>query len=69
MRPTEQKIALAEYVAHAMAADVMMYPNKLSSGTRIPISDVRQRGSRQYPSVEAERANVSVELKCLLPPE
>lgn len=67
IRPTAQNIALLLVVHQTIAAVVARYPNKLSMGTKTPTSEVSTSGSKQYPSTEAERLKVNVELKCVDP--
>ena len=44
-----------------------MYPNAESSGTAMPHKLKKTSGSRQYPRIEADRASVRADAKCLLP--
>ena len=64
IRPTAQNIPLLLYVHHTIAADVNRYPTAVSIGSSMPTSEVSTRGRRQYPSTDAERGKVRVELRC-----
>jgi hypothetical protein len=58
MPPTAQKMPLALQVHHIMAAVLSVIPTGLSIGMKMPTRLVATSGSRQYPSTDAERANV-----------
>jgi hypothetical protein len=62
--PTAQNMPLLLYVHHTIAAEVRRYPSAVSIGRAMPTNDVSTRGRRQYPSTDAERGNVRVELRC-----
>ena len=59
---------LAAYVEYPIAMMLMIYPNAESNGSAIPQRLKNTKGSKQYPRIDADRASVSAEAKCLLPP-
>jgi hypothetical protein len=67
MPPTAQKMPLALHVHHMMAAVLSAIPTGLSIGMKMPTRPVASSGSRQYPSTDAERANVRLLLLLLMP--
>ena len=65
--PTTVNMELDEYEHQTIARLVRKYPNSPSSGVTIPKIEIRTRGSRQYPSTDADRGSVSEDEKCELP--
>jgi len=62
--PTAQNMAELLVVHHTIAKVVRMYPKSVSMGAKMPTREVRTRGSRQYPSTDAERDRVRMLEKC-----
>ena len=58
MPPTAQKMPLALHVHQTIASVVSAIPMGVSIGMTMPTREVATRGRRQYPTIEADRANV-----------